>query len=171
LGKLVAKEFCDNALDSSDAAGNPGAVEIEVDESGNLIVTDQGIGIPDATPEGLAALFCVARPMISSKLLRCPSRGAVGNGLRACLGFLTATRGFLIVETGTVGLRLVPQMDGTAQIVSSEVVSARRGLRLIAVAVDTPFTSSDLVWARDAIDLAQQSGQPAFTGKPSPTLA
>jgi hypothetical protein len=48
------------------------------------------------------------------------------------------------------------------------VVSARRGLRLIAVAVDTPLTSGDLVWARDAIDLAQQAGQAAFTGKPSP---
>jgi hypothetical protein len=49
LAKLVAKkEFCDNALDSAAAAGNAGAIEIEVDESGNLIVIDRGTGIPDA---------------------------------------------------------------------------------------------------------------------------
>jgi hypothetical protein len=48
LAKLVAKEFTDNALDSADAAGRPGAVTIELDDDGNLIVTDQGAGIPDA---------------------------------------------------------------------------------------------------------------------------
>ena len=81
---LVAKELCDNALDTADAAGHPGAVEVSVDAAGTLIVKDHGAGIPGATPEQLAHLFCVARPMVSSKLLRRPSRGAVGNGLRVC---------------------------------------------------------------------------------------
>ena len=80
---LVVKELGDNALDSADAAGHPGAVEISVDPRGNLIVTDAGTGLPDATAEQIAKLFCVDRPMVSSKLLRRPTRGAVGNGLKS----------------------------------------------------------------------------------------
>ena len=97
LPSLVPKEFTDNGLDAADAAGRPGEVEIEIDRDCNLIVEDAGIGIADATPEKLAGIFCVARAMISSKLLRRPMRGCVGNGLRVCLGWLTATRGRLIV--------------------------------------------------------------------------
>jgi signal transduction histidine kinase len=85
---LVVKELCDNALDAADAAGRPGVVEIEIDDQGNLTIADKGAGIPDATPEQIARLFSVGRPMLSSKLLRRPTRGAVGNGLRICLGYL-----------------------------------------------------------------------------------
>jgi hypothetical protein len=140
LPRLVAKELCDNALDAADAADRPGAVEIGVDDNGNLIVADQGIGIPDATPEQIACLFCVARPMLSSKLLRRPTRGAVGNGLRVCLGYLTATRGRLTIETGNVRVELAPEIDGTSRIVSSDMIAPRQGLRLMAIAGDVPFT-------------------------------
>ncbi len=126
LPLLVVKEFGDNALDACDAAGRPGAVDISVD-SGNLIVTDQGTGIADATPERIAGLFCVARPMVSTKLLRRPTRGCVGNGLRACLGYLTATRGRLIVETGTLRVELVPEIDGSSRIVRSSTDRASAG--------------------------------------------
>jgi hypothetical protein len=87
---LVVKELCDNALDATDAAARPGAVEIDIDPHGNLTIADEGAGVPDATPEQIAHLFSVARPMVSSKLLRRPTRCAVGNGLRVCLGYLTA---------------------------------------------------------------------------------
>jgi DNA topoisomerase VI subunit B len=165
---LVAKEFCDNALDAADAAGRPGAVEISVDEAGNLIVDDQGTGIPGATPQQLARLFCVARPMLSSKLLRRPTRGAVGNGLRVCLGYLTATRGQLVIETGSVRVELTPDIDGTNRIINSSTIEPRQGLRLTAIAGDAPFANEHLAWAEDAVELARQSGTPAFTGRPSP---
>jgi hypothetical protein len=167
LPTLVVKELTDNALDSSDAAGRPGAVTIGIDPHGNLTIEDDGDGIADATPEKLAGIFCVARPMVSSKLLRRPTRGCVGNGLRVCLGYLTATRGRLIIETGNVRVELAPEIDGTSRIVSNELI-ARRGLKLTAIAGDVRFEERNLRWAADAIEVAQQSGQPAFTGRPSP---
>jgi DNA topoisomerase VI subunit B len=163
---LVTKEVADNGLDASDAAGRPGAVDIEVAD-GNLIVTDQGTGIADATPERIAGLFCVARPMVSTKLLRRPTRGAVGNGLRVCLGYLTATRGKLVIETGSLQVELTPEIDGTSRIIASSTTEPRQGLRLTAIAGDRPFADEHLSWAEDAIELARQSGAPAFTGNPS----
>jgi hypothetical protein len=133
LPSLVAKEFADNALDAADAAGRPGEVEIGIDRDGNLTISDAGIGIAHATPEKLASIFCVARAMISSKLLRRPTRGCVGNGLRVCLGWLTATRGRLIVETGDIRVELVPDIDGQSRIGKIETIEAIAGLRLIAV--------------------------------------
>ena len=165
---LVAKEFCDNALDAADAASNPGAVAISVDDDGSLTVTDHGIGIPNATPEQLASLFCVTRPMLSSKLLRRPTRGAVGNGLRVCLGYLTARRGRLVIATGTIRVELAPEIDGTSRIVTAEAIEPIQGLTLIASTSEAPFTAEHLLWAENAVELAQQSGQPAFTGRPSP---
>lgn len=139
LPRLVCKELVDNGLDAADAAGRPGAVDVEIDRRGNLIVTDEGIGIPDATLEKLATIFSVAREMLSSKLLRKASRGAVGNGLRVCLGFLTATRGRLVIETAGIRVELG----------------------------DEPFLEEHLDWAESAIELAKRSGKPAFTGKSS----
>ncbi len=165
---LVIKEFCDNALDSADAAGRPGAVEISVDPRGNLTVADEGTGIPNATPERIAQLFCVGRPMLSSKLLRRVSRGCVGNGLRVAVGYLTATGGRLIIETGGIRVELVPEIDGTSRIVSSKTIAPIEGLRLVAITGDAPFTEEHLAWAEDVIELARQSGNPAFTGRTSP---
>ena len=75
LPGLVAKELCDNALDAADAAGTPRRRRDQRRRRGNLTVEDHGTGIPGATPEQIASLFCVARPMVSSKLLRRPSAG------------------------------------------------------------------------------------------------
>jgi DNA topoisomerase VI subunit B len=168
LRSLAAKEFTDNALDAADAASRPGEVAISVDHDGNLIVEDVGIGIANATPEKLAGIFCVARAMISSKLLRRPTRGCVGNGLRVCLGWLTATRGRLIVETGRIRVELVPEIDGQSRIGKVETIEPIAGLRLTAVAGDERFRKEDLGWAEDAIELAKQSSAPAFIGRPSP---
>jgi hypothetical protein len=167
LARLCGKELADNALDAADMAGRPGAVTVRI-KAGNLTVTDQGTGIADATPEKLAHIFSVARPMLSSKLLRRPSRGAVGNGLRVCLGYLTATSGCLIVETGALRVELDPQVDGRSRIASVTAIKPITGVRLTAIAGNIPFTPDDLTWAEDAIELASQSGRPAFTGKPSP---
>jgi hypothetical protein len=166
LARLVVKEFTDNALDAADMAGRPGAVTVQIAD-GNLTITDQGTGIADATPEKLARIFSVARPMLSSKLVRRPSRGAVGNGLRVCLGYLTATRARLTFATGHVRVTLDPEPDGTSRIAQAETIAPITGLSLTVTHGDEPFTEDDCLWALDAIELAKQSGQPAFTGKPS----
>jgi hypothetical protein len=85
LPLLVAKEFCDNALDSADAAGRPGAVEIGVDHHGNLIVDDQGTGIPGATPEQIACLFCVARPWSAASCYAAPPGAPSAPGCASAL--------------------------------------------------------------------------------------
>ena len=165
---LICKEFADNALDAADAAGRPGAVQISVDACGNLIVDDQGTGITGATPEKIADIFRVSRPMLSSKLLRQADRGAVGNGIRVCAGYLTTTGGRLIIEAGGLRVELQPEMDGTSRIIRNGTIKPRQGLRLIATAGTRPFCDDHLAWARDAIELARRSGRPAFDGRTSP---
>ena len=58
---------------------------------GGYFVDDDGPGI-DGTPEEIARLFSIRRPLVSSKLLRLPTRGAVGNGLRVVAGAVLAIR-------------------------------------------------------------------------------
>ena len=69
---------------------------------GGYFVEDDGGGI-DGTPEEIARLFSIARPMVSTKLLRLPTRGALGNGLRVVAGAVLASDGFLVVTTRNRG--------------------------------------------------------------------
>jgi hypothetical protein len=52
---------------------------------GGWYVEDDGPGIP-GDPAEVARLFSILRPLVSSKLLRLPTRGALGNGLRVVVG-------------------------------------------------------------------------------------
>ena len=89
--------------------------------------------------------------------------------MRVCLGYLTATRGRLIIETGALRVELAPEIDGTSRIDKQRARSEPiEGLTLTAIAGDAPFVEEHLTWAQEAIELAQQSGAPAFTGRPSP---
>ncbi len=73
LRRLVLKELADNALDAG------GEVEVGENDGGGYFVEDDG---PGMEPDEVATLFSIDRPMVSSKLLRLPTRGALGNGLR-----------------------------------------------------------------------------------------
>jgi hypothetical protein len=79
LRRLAIKELVDNGLD------NGGDVKIETLSDaegaacvGGYAIVDDGPGID---PEDVPRLFSISRPMVSSKLLRLPTRGALGNGL------------------------------------------------------------------------------------------
>src|SRR5260370_23377626 len=93
LTRLVLKELADNGLDEG--------AEVRVGEMSRnkWFVEDSGRGI-DGNPEEIAALFSIARPMISTKLFRLPTRGALGNGLRVVVGAVLASGGALTVTTG-----------------------------------------------------------------------
>ena len=54
---------------------------------------------------------------MSTKLLRLPTRGALGNGLRVVAGAVLASDGFLIVDTRGARLRPKPARDGYTQVV------------------------------------------------------
>ena len=80
LGALVPKELIDNALDACD-----GSCAIDLGRCGQngFYVQDNGPGLD---PDQVAELFSFNRPLRSSKFLRLPSRGALGNGLRVVSG-------------------------------------------------------------------------------------
>lgn len=65
LRRMAIKELVDNALDASPAA------QLEELDDDTFIVTDTGPGID---PDKVATMFSVTRPMMSSKLIRRPTR-------------------------------------------------------------------------------------------------
>lgn len=106
LADLALKELADNALDAG-AAG-----EISDNLDGSYTVSDDGPGIPGTDAE-IAQLFSIRRPLTSSKLLRLPTRGALGNGLRVVAGTVLASGGSLTVQTRGRVLELTPNDDGS----------------------------------------------------------
>ena len=103
LPRLVLKEIADNGLDAG------ARVKVGALPGGAYFVEDDGPGI-DGTPEAIARLFSISRPMISTKLIRLPMRGALGNGLRVVAGAVLASGGSLTVITGTAALSCAPRL-------------------------------------------------------------
>ena len=156
LRRLVLKELADNALDTGTKV-QVGKIE------GGYFIEDQGSGL---NPEQVASLFSVNRPLVSTKLLRLPTRGALGNGLRVVAGAVLASDGFLIVETRGARLRLKPGRDGYTQVVERSANERRIGTRIeIGFGPDLPADANALSWAHRAIHLAQGN---AYAGKSSP---
>lgn len=112
--RLVVKELVDNALDAGGTC-DWGFLDDENRDQG-LYVEDNGPGLPGRDEE-IAALFSVARPLTSSKLLRLPTRGTLGNGLRVVAGAVLASGGHLVVKTRGRALRLLPRdADGGTDV-------------------------------------------------------
>ena len=109
LGALVVKELVDNALDAG--------AKVSVEEDGDwIVVSDDGPGIPGAQ---IPRLFSINRPLTSSKIVRLPQRGALGNGLRVVMGAVFASQGEIEVESNGVRYVLTPESDGTTSSVTS----------------------------------------------------
>ncbi len=103
LPRLVIKEIADNGLD------NGAEVKIRsLPENSGYVIEDDVKGI-DGSPEDIARLFSIGRPMVSTKQLRLPTRGALGNGLRVIAGAVLASGGSLVITTRNrrIGRRLV----------------------------------------------------------------
>jgi hypothetical protein len=160
LTRVVVKELVDNALDAA------GDCELSSVDS-VVIVQDRGPGIPGDDRE-IARLFSMSRPLTSSKSLRLPTRGALGNGLRVVVGAVAATGGKLCVATKGRRLQIIPD----ARTGQSTAVHAGRfkgpGTR-IEVVLGDPLkpTPDDLLWAEVAIIAARAQGK-RYTGKTSP---
>jgi hypothetical protein len=156
LVALVLKELADNALD----AGAKVAVG-EID--GGYFIEDDGEGID---PDEVARLFSIARPLTSTKMLRLPTRGALGNGLRVAAGAVLASGGKLAVETRGVKLILKPQRDGTTSS-TRRAVKRRAGTRIeISFGASLPKDHRALSMTTKAISLAK--GGASYTGQSSP---
>lgn len=158
LPKLVLKELADNALDAG------GTVRVGQLQDGGWYVEDDGPGIA-GDPADIARLFSIRRPLVSSKLLRLPSRGALGNGLRVAAGAVLASGGRLYVETRGRRLDLRPQDNGDT-LASFEPCLRSTGTR-IELHLGEALSSSDaLAWARGAAHLAGRGE--TYHGRSSP---
>lgn len=159
LRGLVLKELTDNALDTG-AKARVGELP-----DGSYFVEDDGPGI-DGSPEKIARLFSIARPMISTKLLRLPTRGALGNGLRVVAGAVLASEGTLIVTTNNRRIKLRPDRDGATVVASTAQVKFPTGTR-IEISFGPAITEDDdaLRWSQIAI--LMRDGQ-TYAGKTSP---
>lgn len=142
IAAVVAKELVDNALDESSK------VEVGLIENANgFFVQDAGRGID---PGIVAELFSIKRPQRSTKFLRLPTRGALGNGLRVVAGAVLVTKGQLIVRTRGQSIRLTPQDDGSTAM---EVISNYdgEGTRVEVILGDdvkvNEYSLNDAKWA------------------------
>ena len=186
LAHLVLKELTDNGLDTGTE------VDVGALPKGGYYVVDTGPGI-DGTPEEIARLFSISRPMISTKLLRLPRRGALGNGLRVVAGAVLASEGTLTVITRNQRLQLRPERDGSTTVVSVRPAKFPVGTRIeikfgpalssdddnlvdeiinevINSTFGTTLSSEDddpLYWARLANMFARGQGS-TYAGKTSP---
>lgn len=159
LRRLVLKELADNALDTG------ARVRVGQLPSGGYFVEDGGSGI-EGQPEEIARLFSIARPMISTKLLRLPTRGALGNGLRVVAGAVLASEGFLVVTTRNRRIELHPERDGSTTVVTVTPVDFPVGTRVeIGFGPAIPVDADALRWAVVATEMAE--GQ-SYQGKSSP---
>ena len=168
LRRLMCKELTDNALDAADAAGRPGEVTIEKRGHDTYIIADEGHGL-DGSPADLAALFAIHRPMISTKYLRRPLRGALGNGLRVAVGCVAVSRGTIEVITRGKRIVLRPHRVAPTEIVGISDAFDTVGTTLIVTLDPTiPYDEFDTMWAEAAIDLGSYARGPAYTRQPSP---
>ena len=160
IPRLVVKELVDNALDAD------GSCRYGELPRGGFFVEDGGPGL-HGSDEEIASLFSIRRPLTSSKLLRLPTRGAVGNGLRVVVGAVLASAGTLTVSTCGRKLRLTPRDDGVtkARVVGKgEEVGTRVEVRLGRSLDDGD--DNIFAWAARATVLA--NGEKHYGGRSSP---
>ena len=157
LRRLVLKEIADNGLDTG------ARVSVEELAPHAYVIADGGLGL-DGTPEQIAELFSIRRPMRSSKLLRLPQRGALGNGLRVVAGAVLASEGKLVVTTRNRRIVLRPEADGSTSVVKVSTADWPVGTRVeIGFGSALPADDDVLSWTRTALNFPG-----LYTGKSSP---
>jgi hypothetical protein len=107
IPKLVAKELVDNGCDAA------GTCRVSLIHDGGLRIEDDGDGIPGSA-EDLGRLFSVNRELVTSKMIRRTTRGALGNGLRVVSGAVLASGGRLRIATRGSEYELQVKDDGSA---------------------------------------------------------
>ena len=109
----------------------------------------------------------MSRPLASSKLLRLPTRGALGNGLRVVAGAVLASDGKLIVKTRGRALRLRPRDSDGGTDVEHLGAWNGTGTRVEVLLGDSlPIDEETFEWANRAMRL---TGGESYKGKPSPS--
>ena len=147
LRSLVAKELADNALDAC------GQCSVGVLADGGFYVENPGPGI-EGNPEEIGWIFSIRRPLATSKTIRRPTRGALGNGLRVVAGVVFASGGTITVFTAGRRLLLTPQESGETSV-ESEPTGWHEGTRVeVRLGKAVPEDTDFLAWAELAIAAA-----------------
>ncbi|MEH3109473.1 MAG: ATP-binding protein [Agrobacterium cavarae] len=156
LRRMAIKELVDNALDAAPTA------TLEDIDGDTFIVTDNGPGID---PDRVATMFSVTRPMMSSKLIRRPTRGMVGNGNRVVAGAAFASGGSLTVESRGVRQNLsFDKATGDTIVTNRAASEISQGTRItIQFGPAIPPDLYASVWGDTAIHLAGQASSPMLT--------
>jgi hypothetical protein len=142
LRRLMMKELVDNALDAV------GACKFGKTGENTYWVEDEGPGL-NLPKKKLEELFSINRPLTSSKVIRKPSRGALGNGLRVVVGIVMSTGGQLKVDTNgrLYQFECEPQ-TGKSRIIHEEISPRAKGTKItVTVGKGVPKDSDDLFWA------------------------
>ena len=159
LRRLALKELVDNALDSA------GSAVIADMRDGRYVIEDEGPGI-EGEPEDIARLFSINRPLVSEKLWRRPSRGALGNGLRVVAGALIGSGGgYLVVTTRDKRMEITSLESGGATVTTTPT-DMPTGVRIeIAFGPHMPNDQNATRWADMAIAMAETGKH--YSGKPN----
>jgi hypothetical protein len=155
LQRMILRELVDNALDVGAKV-----TATYNDKTKEYVVVDNGPGID---PGLVVRLFSINRPMVSSKSLRLPRRGALGNGLRVVAGGVAATGGSLVVESR--GHRLALRVDdatGFTAVVSDEPIESIPGT---TVHIRAGFDGTEHLYLKESIGFASEGTK--YTGPSS----
>src|SRR4051794_35496132 len=156
LRAMVLKELADNALDAG------AEVTLAQADPDTWVVTDDGPGLDG---ERVLRLFAVNRPLTSTKLLRRPTRGAIGNGLRVVTGGTVASGGKLTVESrGGRHVLDVDRATGETVVVEQGASEVVLGTRVtVAFGPGLPRGGDDGRMARLAIRCHGPTAEPMLS--------
>jgi len=109
---VILKELVDNALDAAEEAEIAPEIHIEVStERGEIVIADNGPGIPAETIEGV---LDYASRVSSREAYVSPTRGAQGNALKTIVAMpfaLDGARGTTVIEAHGLAHRIIFEMD------------------------------------------------------------
>lgn len=160
LDRVVLKELVDNALDAGDRCG------VLNDWDGFVDVRSYGKGMNKETIE---RVYSVNRPLVSSKLLRKPTRGALGNGLRVVSGAVISTNGEMFVTSRGKTYEITWDGNGIAHALYVED-SLEEDLTSVRIRLghwEDGFDEEWLDWSYYTLQMADTETSKGFVGKTS----
>jgi hypothetical protein len=135
-------------------------------EGGAWIVRDRGPGL---APDRVLQLFAVDRHLSTTRLIRKPTRGALGNGLRVVMGAIASSGGGGELVVTSRGWRQKLSVDENSGETTSEKIAVPDGVGTTVEIRFGPLLPSDYgadSWAWTAVGLARESDN--YSGSSSP---